>query len=218
MDEEFIGYIEGYAATTSVDSQGDQLTPEAIEKFADDLRENLKKRTIYFQHDTTQPMGYITDLYVDTKGAWKGLRIKVGIYKSRPDIWEMIESGKLTGFSYRAKILKMEEHMRTNDKECSFSIAIRDPDWQIIKDTLLMMGAKVDVTVQKAVDFPTILSVTASTLTIAGIIFQLYTLHKRSKHPKTSGHSIVISTKTKRFNFEDNTVEEITTTIENKKS
>jgi HK97 family phage prohead protease len=218
MDEEFIGYVEGYAATTSVDSQGDQLTPEAIEKFADDLRRNPEKRTIYFQHDTTQPMGYITDFYVDTKGAWKGLRIKVGIYKSRPDVWEMIESGKLTGFSYGAKILKMEEHMRANDNECSFSIEVKDHDWQIIKDILVKMGAKVDVIVQKAADFPTILSVTASTLTIAGLIFQLYTLHKRSKHQKTSGHSIVISTKTKKFNFEDNTVEEITTTIESKKS
>jgi hypothetical protein len=218
MDKEFIGYVEGYVATTSVDSQGDQLTPEAIEKFADDLRRDAKKRTIYLQHDTTQPMGYITDFYVETKGAWKGLRIKVGIYKSRLDIWEMIESGKLTGFSYGAKILKMEEYMRTNDDECSFSIEIRDCDWQIIKDTLLKMGAKVDVIVQKAADFPTILGVTASTLTIAGIIFQLYILHKRSKHQKTSEHSIVISTKTRKFNFEDNTVEEISTTIESKKS
>ncbi len=131
----------------------------------------------------------------------------------------MIESGKLNGFSYGAKILKTEEHMRTNDNECSFLIEVRDKhDWQIIKDTLVEMGAKVDVIVQKAADLPTILSVTASTLTIAGLIFQLYTLHKRSKHQKTTGHSIVISTKTKKFNFEDNTVEEITTTIESKKS
>ena len=33
MDEEFIGYVEGYAATISVDTQGDQLTPETIKLY-----------------------------------------------------------------------------------------------------------------------------------------------------------------------------------------
>jgi hypothetical protein len=212
--DEFIGYVGGYLVTTDVDSQGDKLTPEVVEQFAEQLRENPAKRTLFLSHDTTQPTGYITEFHIQTKGTWKGLYAKVGIYKSRPDVWKMIESGQLTGFSYGGRILRMEEHMSINDDACSFSVEVRGIDWHIVKDTLAKMGGSIEVTVRKAADFPTIINVTASVATIAGLIFQLYTINKRSGRPKSAGHSIIISISTKKFNFEDNTVEEIATMIE----
>ncbi len=214
MEEEFIGYIEGYLATTNVDSQGDRLTPEAIESFANQLRDNPEKRIMFFNHDTTQPIGYITEFHVDTKGQWKGIFAKAGIYKTRPDVWDKIESGELRGFSYGARILKMEYSKMPNHK-VSFSVEVKISDWHNIRDMLSQMGAQVDPVVKKGADFPTILYVTTSILALPGTIYGLYSIwQKLSGRDKTKGIQMRIRTVRRKFNFEDNTVEEIITEIE----
>lgn len=214
MEEKFIGYIEGYLATTNVDSQGDKLSPEGIEQFADTLSKNPQKRTLFLSHDITQPIGYVTEFHIETKGLWKGIFAKVGIYKSRPDVWRMIQSGELKGFSYGAKVLEMK-HRKSPNPECSFSVEVRISDWHIIKDTLSQMGAHVEAIVQKAADFPTILNVTMGILALPGTIYGLYTLYQKlSGRDKNRGTWMKISTTKRKFNFEDNTVEEIVTEIE----
>jgi len=118
MAKEFIGCVEGYLTTTDIDAHGDRLTPEAVESFADQLRKDPKKRTLCLQHDAKQPIGYITEFHVETKGEWKGLRAKVGIYATRPDVWEMMQSGALSGFVYGAKLVDKEAGVMSKE-ECS---------------------------------------------------------------------------------------------------
>lgn len=211
--EEYSGFIQGYIATTAIDSQGDQLTPQVIEKFADDLTKNPQKRTLYFNHDMTQPMGYVTEFHVETKGEWKGLFAKVGIFKSRLDLWAKIQSGELTGFSFGARVLGMERKMSHNNVECNFTVDLTNIDWDTLKDTLTKMGAKVDVTVRKAVDAPTSLAITANVATIAGLIFQIYTYYKLSRKQNDKG-KITISTSKRKFNFDESTLDEIVSSVE----
>lgn len=214
MEEEFIGHIEGYLATTDVDSQGDRLTPEAIEQFAEQLRINPDKRTLFYNHDMTQPMGYLIEFHVETKGSWKGIFAKAGIYKSRPDLWDKMKSGEIKGFSYSAKILDMEYNKMQNN-ECYFSIEIKSDDWHDIRDMLSQMGAHVEPIVKKAADFPTILNVVTSILALPGIIYGLYTMWgKLSGRDKTKGTWMRIVTTQRKFSFEGSTVEEIVKEIE----
>ncbi len=210
VDEEYIGYIEGYLATTNLDSQGDKLTPQALESFTEWLKKNPAKRTLHLNHDMTQPIGYVTDFYIETKGDWQGLRARVGIYKTRPDAWEMCQSGKLTGFSYGAKFI-YEELGKMSKEECSFTVEIKGLDYHEFMDMLAQMGARVEVYVQKAADFPTILTVACSLLGLPGTIYGIYTMVKK-KSAGTS--SIKIKTSRRELNFNDHTVEEITKEIE----
>lgn len=209
MAKEFIGYTEGYLTTTDIDAHGDRLTPEAVESFADQLRKDPVKRTLYLQHDTEQPIGYITEFHVETKGEWKGLRAKVGIYATRPDVWEMMQSGKLSGFSFGAKLIEKEVSVMSK-KECSFSIEIEGQYWHEFRDMLVQMGAQVEVYVHKAVDYPTIIEVSCSLLSLAGTIYGVYFLARR----KHSEPTIRIARTQRRLNFKDRTVEEIIEEIE----
>lgn len=215
MEDEFIGYEEGYLTTTDIDLQNDQLTPEDVESFADQLKRRPSLRTLFLKHDTTQAIGYIVDFHVEKRGNWRGLWAKIGIFKKRADVWEMIQSGELKGFSYGAK-RKMQK--KTFDKEYSFVIEAKvGGDYHQISDLLLQSGADVDVIVQKAVDFPTIFNVACTALSLPGTIYGLYTLSKKLVKPKTeadSGSSIKVKTIRKTFDFESNTVEEIVNEIE----
>jgi len=214
MEDEFIGYVEGYLATTNIDSQGDRLTPRAIEKFAEELRENPQKRVVFLSHDTTQPMGYVTEFHVETRRSWKGIFARVGIYRSRSDVWDKIQSGELQGFSYGARVLDMEYSEMPNDG-CSFSVEVKISDWHIIKDMLSQMGARVEPIVRKEADFPTILNVVTSMLALPGTVYGLYTLwRKLSGSRKTKGAWMRITTTNRKFSFEENTVEEVVKEIE----
>lgn len=207
--KEFIGYIEGYLITTDVDSHGDQLTAQAVESFADQLSKDPMKRTLYLCHDTKQPIGYVTEFHVETKGEWKGLRATVGIYKTRPDVWGMMQSGELTGFSFGAKLGEKEVSIMSQE-ECSFSIEVEGQYWHQFSDMLVQMGSRVEVYTQKGVDFPTILTVSCSLLSLAGTIYGVYALAKR----KHSEPTIRIARTQRRLTFKDHTVEEIVEEIE----
>jgi HK97 family phage prohead protease len=211
-ENEYIGFIEGYAATTDVDLHGDKLTPEAIENMAEQINNNPKLRIAPYNHDITQPMGYITDFRVDTKGSWKGLHIKVGVYKSRPDLWKKVLSGDIKGFSYGARIREME-YKKMPDTNCSFTIEIINEEWHQICDILSKLGAKVEPDVRKAWDTPIIITVTLSILTLPASIYGLYDLWKRLGG-KSKGQWMKIKTIKRKFDFNTNTVEEITNEIE----
>lgn len=212
MEEEYLGFIEGYAATTDIDSHGDQLSPEAIEKMAEQIKSNPVLRIAPYNHDMNQPMGYITDVRVDTKGSWKGLHVTMGVYKSRPDLWEKVKSGEIKGFSYKAKILEME-YKKMKDIKCSFDIEVNNQDWNQIYDMLTTMGAKVEPVVSKAIDVPTVITVSVSILALPGAIYGIYNLWNMLRG-KNKGQWIKIKTKTRYYNFNDNTVEEVIKEIE----
>jgi len=214
MEKEYFGFIEGYVATTDIDSQGDCLTPEVIEKFAEVLRNDEEKRVTYYQHDTKQPMGYITDFCVDTKGSWKGLRVTVGIYKSRPDLWEKVKSGELKGFSYGGEIVDME-YKKMPNSPCSFSIEVEGGDWHHIRDMLNEMGANTKTVVRKAADYPTIIAVTTGLLALPGTIYGLYEMWKRlSGKGKSERYRIKIKTTHCQYDLEDNKADEVIRELE----
>jgi len=213
MEDEFIGYIEGYLATTDVDSQGDRLTPEALESFAEQMKANPSLRTTYLNHDTTQSIGYIVDFHIETKGDWAGLHARIGIYKTRPDAWEMMESGKLKGFSFGVKV-KMEKKMEAK-KECKFSVEAKVEDYHQISNLLSQLGADVEITARKADDFPTIFGVVTTVLALPGTIYGLYTMWQKIKASGKQGkYWIKIKTSHKTLNLDENTVEEIVREIE----
>lgn len=212
MEEEYLGFIEGYTATTDIDSHGDQLSPEAIEKMAEQIKSNPKLRIAPYNHDMNQPMGYITDVRVDTKGSWKGLHVTIGVYKSRPDLWEKVKSGEIKGLSYKAKILEME-YQKMNDIQCLFDIEVNSQEWNQIYDMLLKMGAKVEPVVSKAIDIPAVITVSISILTLPGAIYGIYNLWNKIRG-KNKGQWIRITTKKRHYNFDDNTVDEIVKQIE----
>ncbi len=209
MVEEFIGYVEGYLATTGIDSHGDRLTPEALESFAKQLKNKPSLRTLHLNHDTSQPIGYIVDFAVENKGQEKALRAKVGIYKSRPDVWADMQSGKLSGFSFGAKLIN-KELSEVTENDCTFSVEVEGKEWHDFNDLLESMGARVDVYVQKAVDIPTIITVTCALLSLPGTIYGIFTLAKR----KSSTPTIKISKTQRILTFKDHTVEEIVEEIE----
>jgi len=75
---------------------------------------------------------------------------------------------------------------------------------------LVQMGARVEVHTQKAIDFPTILTVSCSLLSLAGTIYSVYTLAKK----KHSEATIRIARTQRRLSFKDHTVDEIVEEIE----
>lgn len=212
LEGEYLGFIEGYAATTDIDSCGDKLSPEAIEKMAEQIKSSTKLRIAPYNHDMNQPMGYITDVRVDTKGSWKGLHVTIGIYKSRPDLWEKVKSGEIKGLSYKAKILEME-YKKMQDNQCSFTIEVDSKEWHKIYDMLLKMGAKAEPVVAKAIDTLTIITVSISILTLPGAIYGIYDLWKRLGG-KNKGQWMTLKTIERHYNFNDNTVEEVIKEIE----
>jgi hypothetical protein len=211
-ESEYIGFIEGYAFTTNIDKHGDRLSPEAIENIAQQMLANPSLRTVNYNHDRNQPMGYITDFHIENKGELKVLRVKVGIYKTRPDLWEKIQSGEISGFSYGAKIVKMESE-KMPDIKCSFTVELDDGDWHRLDDMLTSMGVKPEINVKKSIDVPTTIMLTISILSLPGVIYGIYDLWKKFYKNK-KGLWIKIKTTKRRYNFKDNTIDEIIEEIE----
>ena len=195
-----------------MDLHGDKLTPEAIEDMAKQIKNNHKLRITPYNHDQTQPMGYITDVRIDTKGTWKGLWVKMGVFKTRPDLWAKILFGEIKGFSYGVKIIEME-YNKMPDTNCMFTIEVNNKEWHQIHELLIKLDAHVEPDVKKAWDTPTIISVTLSVVTLPATIYALYDLWKRLGG-KTKGQWMKIKTTKRKFDFNENTVEEITNEIE----
>jgi len=104
-------YVEGYAATTDYDDQGDIITPEALKQSEGDL---LERSTVLFNHDKERPIGKVEKATGDNKG----LKIKVLISKAEPDIWQKIKEGVINKFSIRGAILEAnKEKVKQSGKE-----------------------------------------------------------------------------------------------------
>lgn len=214
MKKKFIGYVTGYICTNDIDSHGDKLTPETIEDIKDQIERDSSLRTMFLQHDESQPCGEMLEFRVDTKGEWKGLWAKIGVYKNRKDIWEMIKNRRLTGFSIGARVLEEQRLEVCNEEDLvyKFDLEVDSRLKSEVKDLLDKEGLKSEVYIQKALDVPTIITVAASGLFI---IDRLYEYHKRLKKKKQKKQrdvtvnyfNIVIGEQ--RFNFNQNSLDEI---------
>jgi len=218
MSSNFIGYVEGYICTTDVDSHGDKFTSEPIDSIKQQIEQNPSLRIIYLQHHKkSPPCGEILKLQIDTKGEWKGLWAKAGIYKDRKDVWEMIENRELTGFSIGGRVLEFER-MEACHKEgklmFKFDLEIDPQSWGEIKELLdRENGVKSEVYIRKAVDIPTIITVVASGLFI---IDKLYEYWKNRKRQGQNPNIAVVIRDTKIY-FEQSSPEEIKKYLEKNK-
>lgn len=91
--------VEGFAATTDFDLQGDVITGEAIAASAKDLIENS---TVLLNHDTNEAIGKV----IASEARERGLYLKVLVSKTVPEVWQKIKEGVLSKFSIRGRILE----------------------------------------------------------------------------------------------------------------
>lgn len=91
--------VEGFAATSDFDLQGDVITGEAIAASAKDLLENS---TVLLNHNTDEAIGKV----VASEAREKGLYLKVLVSKTVPEVWQKIKEGVLSKFSIRGRILE----------------------------------------------------------------------------------------------------------------
>jgi HK97 family phage prohead protease len=92
-------YIEGYAATSDFDLQGDIISRDCLEKSEHQLLDNS---TVLYNHHDDQPIGRVVDSKLDENG----LLLKILISKTEPDIWQKVQEGVLNKFSISAKVIK----------------------------------------------------------------------------------------------------------------
>jgi len=145
MKKDFIGYVGGYICTTDVDSHGDRLPTEFIDKFKKQLDQNPMLRIMKLQHNIKDSSGEIFDYRVNKKGKWKGLWVEVGIYKNRKDVWERIEKGELTGFS-----ISLISPGFSFTKKNKIFIKINPQYWHEIKDIFDKINIKTEIYLKKA--------------------------------------------------------------------
>jgi len=101
-DEEGLWIIEGYAATTDIDLQGDKILKEALKNSEKDLEHNS---TVLRNHNLDEEIGKVLKSKVKDNGLW----IKVLISKTVPAIWKKITEGVLNKFSIKGKVLDAAE-------------------------------------------------------------------------------------------------------------
>ena len=105
--------FKGYATTTDKDRDRDIITMEAIEKSKKDLLQP-GANTVFFNHDTDQPIGRVVDVTVDSKGML--VEVEVSQAKDVDDIWTKIKDGTLNSLSIRLKYKKVEVEKDDNDR------------------------------------------------------------------------------------------------------
>jgi Caudovirus prohead protease. len=98
-DSEGQFFVEGYAATSDVDSDNEMITPEAMALAAQDL---LKNSTVLENHDPGKRIGKV----LSSVAEGGKLKVKVLISKTVPDTWKQIREGVLNKFSIRGDILE----------------------------------------------------------------------------------------------------------------
>lgn len=100
-------YLEGYAATTSLDRQDEVILKTALEKALEDIKEN---KTVFYEHKSTEyPVGKIVDAKIIDEEGMSKLYIKVYISKTAETVRTLIEEGILNKFSIGGKVLKYKK-------------------------------------------------------------------------------------------------------------
>lgn len=94
--------VEGFIATTHLDTTNDRITKEALEKGIEFIK-NSGYVTVLFNHDLNRPIGRIIDLelrQIDEENY--GIYVKVLISSTETEIIQKIKEGILTKFSIGA--------------------------------------------------------------------------------------------------------------------
>lgn len=204
MKKDFIGYVMGYICTTDVDSHGDRFPPEFIDNFKKQIDQNPMLRIMKLQHNVKDSSGEMVEYRVDTKGKWKGLWAKVGVYKNRKDVWEMIEKGELTGFSIGGRLGKFDSSFSKKNK---ILIKITPQYWQEIKEIIDKEEIKNVVYLKKALDEPVIFSLII-TVGLPIVIDKIYNYWK-TKREKDQSIKININIQNNNYNFINSSPDEI---------
>ena len=215
-EEKYIGYTEGFIATTSVDADGDLLAPDAIESMASQLRSNPKLRTVYLNHDMSQPVSEIIEFEVRRKGDWKGLWAKVGVFADRADVWRMMERGELTGFSFGARVSEAKTvnsigvDSNNPSEKYNFQIEVDNRSKWDVKDILDSEGIQNQLIVRKAMDAVSIIVVTAASLQIIYVLYAFWQQKRKSERD----FNITVNIGNMNVDFSQHTPEEIVSKIE----
>lgn len=97
-DTSYLGYIEGFAATSHLDRYGEIISDQALVNGAMDL---LKHPTVFADHDYAidKAVGRVleSDFYKDTD--FSGIKVKLGISKVETKLWTKIQEGIVRTFS-----------------------------------------------------------------------------------------------------------------------
>ena len=106
IDKDF--YVEGYAATTDLDRQGDIIVQEALKEAAKDLV-NIN-HTVFYNHeyDLQNAVGRIVDASVDDIG----LKVRIYVSSLAKELRIKIKEGIITKFSIGGRVLKDSEISR----------------------------------------------------------------------------------------------------------
>lgn len=125
-DERQLVFAEVYAPMVP-DSQGDFMTHEGIELIAHDFMKNGNNTRIDTNHDLVENGSFVVESFIARKGdpdfnegAWV-----MGVKVVDLNVWNMIKSGDLNGFSMYGKGVRVER-----------TIQLEIPDSGIIKGTV----------------------------------------------------------------------------------
>uniref|UniRef100_A0A7C4E112 Prohead serine protease domain-containing protein n=1 Tax=Caldiarchaeum subterraneum TaxID=311458 RepID=A0A7C4E112_CALS0 len=114
-DEVFAGYLEGVAATSDIDLEGDVFSEEVFKANA----ASLIGKPIMLQHGRSQAVGeqavgqIIEAKHIPGKGLW----IKAGIYKAFGDVWRMVKNGFLRFLSIGGYVKRVRFHDKYREIE-----------------------------------------------------------------------------------------------------
>jgi hypothetical protein len=108
-EERQLVYAEVYAPMIP-DSQGDFMTAEGIEAIAHDFMKRGNVTKIDTNHDLQENGSYVVESFIArkgdndfTEGAWV-----MGVKVLDPQVWKMVKSGQLNGFSMYGKGRRVE--------------------------------------------------------------------------------------------------------------
>lgn len=104
-------YLVGYASGPEIDSEGERMSPEAIERFAIQINESGGTEEPLVYRDAHAPDGVLRDLGVITK-AWVNEHFHLGIEVRLDDdnpasdfLWKSVRKGKQFGMSVSGRVL-----------------------------------------------------------------------------------------------------------------
>jgi HK97 family phage prohead protease len=140
--------VEGYAATSDLDSQNHIINQDAINMGAESLK---KYETVLFNHDSDRPIGVIK--YVEPQSG--KLFVKVKISKSEPKIWQQVQDGTLSKFSIRGRITDSEvKRDEFNDKSILVIKGMELHEISLVSVPANVNAKSLSYYVEKSLSFP----------------------------------------------------------------
>lgn len=106
-DTSYLGYIEGFAATSHKDRYGEVISDQALVNGAMDL---LKHPTVFADHDyrIDKAVGRVLESTFEKTEEVSGIKVKLGISKTETKLWTKIQEGIVRTFSIGGIWLEME--------------------------------------------------------------------------------------------------------------